>query len=149
MTKPRTSPGLCVGVNSVGLGFGCCGSGFAGLGGCAGLGDVDAALEEGAVFDGDSGCDYVTGQRAFAADVYAVRGLDVAANLAEHHDFAGGDVGGYLAVAADGDAIAGQVDGALYLTVDVEGLGAGELALDYEAFADGRLVAAGDACDAG
>ena len=114
------------------------------LGFVAWLADVDAALEEGAVFDGDAGGDDVAGEGTFAADVDAIGGLAVAADLTENDDFAGADVGGYLAVAADGDAVAGEVDGAFDFTVDVEGLGTGDFAFDDEALADGGLFAVGD-----
>ena len=110
---------------------------------CFGLADVDAALEECAVFDGDAGSGDVAGECAFAADIDAVGGGDVAADFAEDDDFAGGDVGGDLAVAADGDAIAGEIDGSFDLAVDVEGFGAGDFAFDDEALADGGLVAGG------
>jgi hypothetical protein len=121
------------------LGDGCGGGGGAGLGFVAWLADVDAALEEGAVFDGDASRDDVAGEGTFGANVDAIGGLAVAANFAEDDDFASADVGGYLAVAADGDAVAGEVDGAFDFTVDVEGLGSRDLAFDYEAFADGGL----------
>ena len=124
-------------------------AGVTGLGFVAGLADVDAALEEGAVFDGDAGGDDVAGERAFAADVDAVGGLAVAADFAENDDLAGADVGGYLAVAADGDAVAREVDGAFDFAVDVEGLGSGDLAFDYETLADGGLFAVGDGTGSG
>ena len=148
MQKPRRVPGPWCLVRRMGLAFG--GGGWFGggwgavLGVGAGLADVDAALEEGAVFDGDAGSDDVAGEGAFGADVDAVGGLAVAADFAEDDDLAGHDVGGYLAVAADGDAVAGEVDGAFDFAVDVEGLGAGDFALDDEALADGGLVSVGD-----
>ena len=74
-------------------GGGCCCRG-AGLGFVAWLADVDAALEEGAVFDGDAGGDDVAGEGAFAANVDAIGGLAVAADLAENDDLASADVGG-------------------------------------------------------
>ncbi len=121
---------------------GCRGHGAFGF--VAWLADVDAALEEGTVFDGDASGDDVAGQGTFAANVDAIGGLAVAANFAENDDFAGADVGGYLAIAADGDAVAGEVDGAFDFTVDVEGLGTRDLAFDDEAFADGGLFAVGN-----
>ena len=149
----QRGPGGCQGHGACGnaktpdsLGFdnGGLGRGGGAVLGVAGLADVDAALEVGAVLDGDAGGGDVPGEGAFAADVDAVAGMDVAAHLAEHDDFAGGDVGGDLAVAADGDAVAGQADGAFDLAVDVERLGTGDLALDEERLADGGLFAAGD-----
>ena len=138
MQKPRRVPGLLFGASWLRLRLlcvlargwsGCRGDGAFGF--VAWLADVDAALEEGAVFDGDAGGDDVAGEGAFAADVDAIGGLAVAADLAENDDLASADVGGYLAVAADGDAVAGEVDGAFDFTVDVEGLGTGDLAFDY------------------
>ena len=122
------------------LGGGCGGRG-AGLGFVAWLADVDAALEEGAVFDGDASGDDVAGEGTFRPDVDAIGSLAVAADFAENDDLAGADVGGYLAVAANGDAVAGEVDGAFDFTVDVEGFGTGDLAFDYETLADGGLLA--------
>jgi hypothetical protein len=133
----------------LGGGGGCCCRWGAGLGFVAWLADVDAALEEGAVFDGDAGGDDVAGEGAFAADVDAIGGLAVAADFTENDDLAGADVGRYLAVAADGDAVAGEVDGAFDFTVDVEGLGTGDLAFDYETLADGGLFAVGDCTGSG
>ena len=106
-----------------------------------GLADVDAALEERAILDADARRGHVAAQRALGANVHAVRGGDIAAHLAQNDDLAGGDVGRHLAVAAHGHAVAGKVDAALHLAVDKQRLGAGDLALDEQAFADGGLVA--------
>src|SRR5690242_1278336 len=105
----------------------------------SGLANVDAALEEGAIFDADALRHDVAGERAFVADVNAVAGRQVAANFAEHNHFAGVDVRGNLAVAADGHAIARKLDRTFDLAIDVQRLGAGNFALDYEALADRRL----------
>ena len=123
------------------------GCGCGGAGGCrsatlgvvAGLADVDAALEEGAIFDGDARGDDVAGERTFAAYVDTVRCLAVAADLTEDDDLAGADVGCDLAVAANGDAVTGEVDGAFNLSVNVEGFGTGDFTLDDEALTDGGL----------
>src|SRR5581483_3122669 len=96
----------------------------------AGLTDVDAALEERAVFNRNALGDDVAGQRAFGADIHAIAGLQVTAHFAEHHDFARGDVGVHDAVASDGDAVAGQIDGTFDATIDVKRFGARNLALD-------------------
>jgi len=120
--------------------------GVAGFG--FGFADVDAALEECTVFNADACRGDVAGEGAFAADIDAVGGGDVAADLAEDDDFAGDDVGGDLSVAADGDAVSGQVDGALDLAVNEKGFSAGDFALDDEALADGGLIASGS-CGAG
>jgi hypothetical protein len=57
--------------------------------GCARFADVDAALEEGTILDGDAGGDDIAGERTFRTDVDAVGGLAVAADLTENDDFAG------------------------------------------------------------
>ena len=148
--RPRVGRGACLGT-----GFQRCGYIWIGLGvsGAAGpvtlwelpallrASDVDAALEEGAVLDADARRGHVAGQSAFGADVDPVGGGDIAAHLAQNDDFAGGDAGGDLAVAAHGDAVAGQGDAALDLAVDKQRLGAGDLSLDNQALADGGLVA--------
>src|ERR1700680_218712 len=54
---------------------------LAGLAGLAAFADVDAALEVRAVFNGDAGCDYVAGERAVAADIYAIAGGEVASHF--------------------------------------------------------------------
>ena len=105
------------------------------------LADVDTALEERAVLNGDALGGDIAGERTFAADVDAIAGGDVAAHLAEHDNLAGGDVGGDLTIAAHGDAIARQIDGAFDFAVDVEGFGAGNFAFNDEALADGGLFA--------
>ena len=101
----------------------------------AGLADVDPTLEEGAFFDADALGDDVTVERTFAADVEAVAGRHVAADFSENDDFARGNIGRDHAVAANGDAIAGQVDGTFHAAVDVERLGARNFTLDDQRLA--------------
>src|SRR5690242_2235245 len=74
----------------------------------AGLANVNSALEECAVFNGDAGSDHVASERAIAADIDAIAGGQIAADLAEYNDFPRIDVGGDHAIAADRDAIAGE-----------------------------------------
>jgi len=85
----------------------------------AALADVDSALEEGAVFDRDARGDHVAGQRTVAADIDAVAGGQISANFAEDDDLPGIDVGGYHAVAANRNAIAGKIDGPFYSAIDI------------------------------
>jgi len=54
----------------------------------AGFPDIDAALEEGPVFDGDAGGHDVTGERTVAADINPVAGSEVAAHFSQDNDFA-------------------------------------------------------------
>ena len=93
--------------------------GFA-VGLLAGLADVDAALEEGAVLNGDALGNDIAGQGTLVADVHPVAGHQVAAHLAGDYDFASVDVGIDDAVAADGGTVAGQIDGAFHAAVNVE-----------------------------
>src|SRR4051812_11165476 len=104
--------------------------------------DVDAALEEGAVFDADALRDHVAGERAFVADVDAVAGVQIATHFADDHDLARHHVRGDNAVASDGHAVSGQVDGAFHAAVDVERFRPGDFTLDDERFADSGLLVA-------
>src|SRR6185437_6052408 len=67
-------------------------------------------------------------------------GCDVAFYLAQDHNFLGIDVGLDLAVAANRNAIAGQIDGAFYASVDIKRFRAGNFALDDERFPDRGLL---------
>src|SRR5580698_8206197 len=62
------------------------------------------------------------------------------ATFAEDHDFTRVDVGRDYTIAADGDAIAGQADGAFDAAIDVERLRSSHLALDHQRLADGSPV---------
>jgi hypothetical protein len=103
--------------------------------------DVDAAFEEGAIFDADARRGHVAGQCSLRANIDPVGGGNIAAHLAHDDDFARGDVGGHLAVAADGDTIAGKGNGAFDFAVNKQRLRAGDLTLEEQGFADGSLVA--------
>src|SRR5271165_600458 len=107
------------------------------------LADVDSALEERSIFDRDPLRDHVAGQGAVCADVYPVRGVDVALHLAEHHHFPGLDVSVDLPIAPDGHPVAVKCDRALDLAIDVKRFGAAQLALDDQALADRRLFTRG------
>jgi hypothetical protein len=76
--------------------------------GLAGFADIDSTLEICTIFDTDALRYDVPGQRAFVPDINPVAGIEIATNLAEHHDFPGGDVGGNIAVAPNGDTISRQ-----------------------------------------
>src|SRR5208337_264520 len=114
---PATGRGFCGGTNDSSVlsldrfgrlrRWGGCGRGFG-----IGLADVDAALEIGAIFNADAGGGHVAGEGALGANVDAVGRGDISLDLAQDHDFTGVDAGGYLAVATDGEAVAGQIDAA-------------------------------------
>jgi len=74
------------------------------------LADIDAALEEGAVFDGDTRRDNIAGQRTIAADIDAITRSQIAAHLAQHDDLARINVGSDHSVAAHRHPIAGKID---------------------------------------
>src|SRR5882724_4114308 len=106
----------------------------------ASLADINAALEEGAIFDGDAGGHDIAGERAVTADIHTVAGGQVAAHFSENDNLAGVDVGRDDAVASDGHAIAGQVDRTFNASVNVKRFRSGHLAFDDERFADRCLV---------
>ena len=87
--------------------------------------------------------DYVSGERAFAAEVEPVRALHVSVHLAHDDYFASADAGLNLAVASNGDTVVGDVDGTFDLAVDEERLGAADLALDDQRASDGGLLHGG------
>ena len=102
--------------------------------------DLNASLQEGSVFNADALGDDVSRQRTLATDIQAVNALDVAGYFAHDHNFAGADIRGDDAVASDGDAVVGKIDGALDLAIDVQRFRSGDLALDYQLAADGCLL---------
>src|SRR5271167_709675 len=106
----------------------------------AGFANVNPALEISAVFDADALRDHVPGERAFAADVHAIAGCDVAADFAEYHDLARRNVGRDHTVAAHGHTVTGQVDGTLHPAVNVERLRAGDFAFDNQRLAQRGLL---------
>src|SRR6267378_7116456 len=63
--------------------------------------DLDGAFEVGAVFDHDAGGGEVTVDRTIFLDFNSILGAKVALHVAEHHDLAGNDVGGYFCRGAD------------------------------------------------
>src|SRR5207302_3339077 len=93
-------------------GFRCRGSGFRFflLARLRTLADVDAALEERAVFNRNSRRHYVARERAIAANVDSVARGQVPANLAQHHNLAGVDVRGNHAVPTHGHAVSCQIE---------------------------------------
>src|SRR5260370_42048416 len=58
----------------------------------AALANVDATLEEGAIFNRNAGRDYVAGKRTVASAVDPVASGKVATHFAQHYDFAGDDM---------------------------------------------------------
>ena len=101
---------------------------------------LHAALQNGPVLNADALGDHIARQRAFAADVQTVGALNVALHLAQDHNFAGADVGGDAAVASNGDAVFGKIDGALDSPIDIERFGSADFALDDHRAADRSLL---------
>src|SRR3954453_1000142 len=60
--------------------------------------NIDTALEERSVVDGDAGGGDVAGQRGGFAELNALRGMDIAVHLAVHDHVAGFDVGAHSAI---------------------------------------------------
>src|SRR5579872_2183699 len=109
----------------------------------AALADVNAALEERAIFNRDARRDHIAGQRAITPDIYAITCGQIASHFSQHHDFARVDVRRNDSIAAHGYTIARKIDGSFHASVDIKRFGTGHLALDHERLADGRLVRSG------
>src|SRR5439155_10889111 len=120
----------------------CCHSSlhFFAIGLLAGFADIDAALEESAIFNRNARRYYIASERTVAADIDPVTGREIATNLPEHDDLSRVDVGRYNSIAAYSHAIACQVDGPFHATVDVKRLGTGHFAFDHQRLADRGLV---------
>jgi hypothetical protein len=101
---------------------------------------LDAAFQNGSIFNADALGDHVARQRAFAADIQTVGALYVALYLAQDDHFAGADVGGDAAVASNGDPVLGKIDGALDSPIDVELFVAADFSLDDHGTADRSLL---------
>ena len=71
--------------------------------------DLHAAFKNGSIFNADPLGDHIARQRTFAADVQTIGDLNVAVNLAQNYNFAGADVGGDAAIAADGYAVSAKL----------------------------------------
>jgi hypothetical protein len=95
--------------------------------------DFDAALEMGAIFDADARGGNVADDRAFALDVDAVAGVEVADDFAKHDHLAGMNFGIEHGGGTDGELMAVQRDGAVHLSVNLQVFRAGELTLDMQA----------------
>src|SRR5271169_3665042 len=106
----------------------------------AGLTDVDATLKIGALFDADALGDDVAGERTLTANVEAIAGRHIAANFTQNNDLPGSNIGRDDAVAADGDTVAGQVDGAFHAPIDVKRLRAGDFAFNDKRLTQGCLL---------
>ena len=102
--------------------------------------NLHAALQYRAIFHADSLRDDISGQRTLAADVQTVAALYIALNFSHDDYFTGVDVGGYGAVASDGDAMLGNVNAAFDASVDVKGLRTSQFALDNQRPANGCLL---------
>src|SRR5205814_7082197 len=102
--------------------------------------EIDAALEERAIFNAQAVRYHITGQSTFCTDVNAVADRHVAVKLSHHDDFLGIDVGGNGSVPSDGHPVIGKIDAALNAAVDVKRFGATHFALDDQRTADSSLL---------
>ena len=100
--------------------------------------DVDASLEISAFLDDDAGCHQVPHDRPGLADRNVVHRTDLPFDHADHNDFLGVNIGLHLTVGSDRQVVIPQLDGSLYLPVDIEVLTAGQFALDVNGFSDVR-----------
>src|ERR1019366_8892506 len=94
--------------------------------------DVDAALEEGSIFDADAGGGDVACEDTFGTNVDAAGSQDIARELTENNDLAGADASRDIAVFAHGNAVAGNANTALDFAVDEQRFSAGDLTSDGE-----------------
>src|SRR5712692_1528325 len=102
--------------------------------------DLNATFQHGPILDADALGHDITCQRTLAADVQAIGALDVPLYLAHDHNLAGSDVRGDDAVASNGDAVIGKIDGTLNPAIDVERFGAADFTLDYKRAANRSLL---------
>ena len=109
------------------------------------LADVDAALEERAIFNGDARRDHVAGQRPIAANIHAVAGGQIPPDFAQHHNLPRINVGSNHSIAADRHSIAREVDRSLHAPINVERLRARHFALNNQRLANRGLVRRGRA----
>ena len=101
-------------------------------------GELDAALDAGALLDGKSAGDDVAVEDGGLAKLDAAGGMDVAVDDAEEDEIADVEVSGDAGVGADGEAAFAQCDGALKRAVEKEIFIARELSADADRFADQR-----------
>src|SRR5512142_2174845 len=66
--------------------------------------------------------------------------MDLAADIAHDDDFASGDIGFDGTFFADRYAVGWCADGALDGSIDIDGIGSGDFALDANRFADHRVL---------
>ena len=85
--------------------------------------DLHAAFQDCSILYADPVGYHIARQRALAANIQAIRTLDVTLHLADDHNFAGTDVGGDVTVTPNGDAVTGKINGALDSAIDVQRLG--------------------------
>src|ERR1035437_2563483 len=84
--------------------------------------------------------DDIAREHAFAADVYPARTLDVALHLAHDDDFLSDNVRRDGSVAADGDAIVGEANGAFDASVNEKRFRTRHVTLDDKRASDVGLI---------
>jgi len=115
------TPDLVTGLVGGGLGFGWV--------------DFDAALEVGAVLNADAGREDIADDGAFLLDVHTAADVNVAHDFPGDNQFAGMNFRLEMSRGADRQFVAMQRNGAVDLAVNLQGFGAGELTLDFDACA--------------
>src|SRR5580765_1119037 len=101
---------------------------------------LNAAFHQCAIFHADALGDDISCERTFAADVQPVGTLDVPANLAHDHNFAGIDVGLDDAMAADGHPVFWNADRPFNAAVNIEGFRTCKFTFNHYRFANGSLL---------
>jgi hypothetical protein len=105
------------------------------------LHDIDAALKIRAIFNDDAGSFDIAHQPGIFADLDSVTGLYISLDRPENHDFPRFNGGMHLSIWPDGQFVLNQLDGALYIAIDIKVLLADDLTVDLDGLSDGRGAA--------
>lgn len=100
--------------------------------------ELNAAGENGALFDGEPARVNVPLDEGGLAEIDAASGLDVAGKVAEDDDIANVDIGANASVRTDGQAALRERDGSFDVSVDVKILIAGKFSADDDRLSDDR-----------
>jgi len=105
--------------------------------------DLNAALEDGSVFDTDARGLNIADDCAVFLDLHAIVGIDVAGNFAEDDQFARRNFRIQLAAATDGETMAANGDRSFDLAIDLQIFFGADAALNLETGADAGETACG------
>src|SRR5579872_934565 len=102
--------------------------------------NLDRTLQQRSVFNADARGDHISGERAFAANVQTIGAMNIAGDRAHDYYFLGSDIGDDDGVAPNGDAAVSEIDSAFDSSVDIERLGAADVAFDDHGASDRGLL---------